>query len=157
MRWVASLEAGAITRATSSAMSTERSAAGAAANHCSAPQARATPSTAATCPCGRLRSITKASSTDGTATPPRNRTFRPSITSAGSDERLGRVRFLTLLASREDSRSRIAGGELRLGTCSMYMNTNKSKSSGKMQENDVTWLHRSTKKWPKPNADAGYG
>jgi hypothetical protein len=81
-------------------MTTPRTGAGAAANHCSAPQARAAPSTAATCPCGRLRSITKASSTDDTATPPRSRTFKPSITSAGSDDRFASVRFLTLLPSR---------------------------------------------------------
>jgi hypothetical protein len=30
-----------------------------------------------------------------------------------------------------DSRGRIAGGELRLGTCSMYMNTNKSRTCKK--------------------------
>ncbi|MNL44731.1 hypothetical protein D3C87_1673260 [compost metagenome] len=100
MRCVASLEAGDTTRVTSSAITTERSAAGADANHCSAPQARAAPSTAATCPCGRLRSITKASSADDTATPPRSSTFKPSMTSAGSDERLARVRFLTVLPSR---------------------------------------------------------
>ena len=38
-------------------------------------------------------------------------------------ERLGRVRLRTMLPSRKDSRSKMAGGDLRLGTRSIYMNT----------------------------------
>ena len=41
----------------------------------------------------------------------------------GHLERLAKVRLRTLLPSRKDSRSRMAGGELRLGTDSMYMDT----------------------------------
>ena len=40
--------------------------------------------------------------------------------SEGQEERLARVRFLTLPASRKLSRRRIAGGELRLGTVATY-------------------------------------
>ncbi len=36
-------------------------------------------------------------------------------------ERLARVRFLTVPASRQDSRSRMAGGDERLGMDSIYM------------------------------------
>ena len=39
----------------------------------------------------------------------------------GQSERLARVRLRVLLPSRQPSRRRIAGGELRLGTVSMYM------------------------------------
>ena len=42
---------------------------------------------------------------------------------AGSLERLARVRFLTRPLSRKDSRRRMAGGEERLGTLSIYMVT----------------------------------
>ena len=41
----------------------------------------------------------------------------------GSLERLARVRFLTRRPSRKDSRRRMAGGEERLGTLSIYMDT----------------------------------
>ena len=46
---------------------------------------------------------------------------RASTFAFGHLERLARVRFLTLPPSRQPSRSRMAGGELRLGTVSMYM------------------------------------
>src|SRR5579864_8420272 len=44
-----------------------------------------------------------------------------SIFSPGQSERLARVRLWVLLPSRQASRRRMAGGELRLGTTSMYM------------------------------------
>ena len=46
---------------------------------------------------------------------------RMSILPLGHLERLARVRFLTLPFSRQPSRRRMAGGEFRLGTVSMYM------------------------------------
>ena len=58
------------------------------------------PSTAATWPCGRVRSTVKTSSALGTATPPRSSTFRPSMTSPGRHDRLARVRLRTLPSSR---------------------------------------------------------
>ena len=51
---------------------------------------------------------------------PRSSTFKPSITSSDKHDRLASVRFRTLPSSRYDSRSSTAGGELRLGTDSMY-------------------------------------
>jgi len=39
----------------------------------------------------------------------------------GQDDRLARVRFLTLSPSRNDSRSRIAGGEDLLGITATYI------------------------------------
>jgi hypothetical protein len=44
-----------------------------------------------------------------------------SACSIGSADRLAMVRFLTRLPSRMLSRSRMAGGEPRFGTMSMYM------------------------------------
>ena len=46
---------------------------------------------------------------------------KPSTSAAGHAERLARVRFLTRPFSRKLSRNRMAGGELRLGTDSIYM------------------------------------
>jgi hypothetical protein len=40
---------------------------------------------------------------------------------AGQWDKFAMVRFLTLPSSRKDSRSRVAGGELRLGTTAIYM------------------------------------
>ena len=44
-----------------------------------------------------------------------------SILAFGHFERLARVRFLTFPPTRHPSRRRMAGGEFRLGTVSMYM------------------------------------
>ena len=46
---------------------------------------------------------------------------RASTLAFGHLERLAKVRFLTLPPSRQPSRRRMAGGELRLGTISIYM------------------------------------
>ena len=77
----------------------------------------------------------KTDSALGTATPPRSKTFRPSITSADRQDRLARVRLRTLPSSRYDSRSRTAGGELRLGTDSIYMDIEYNRFSGRNQHN----------------------
>jgi len=100
MRWVASLEAGAITRATSIASSKGCNSLGAEPNQVEAPQPRALPSTATTWPCGKLRSTLNTSAALATATPPRNSTFRPSITSSDRHDRLASVRLRTLPSSR---------------------------------------------------------
>src|SRR2546427_13281482 len=46
---------------------------------------------------------------------------RASIRSGAHEVRLARVRVRTLSPSRKDSRRRMAGGELRLGTAVIYM------------------------------------
>src|SRR5215468_5265409 len=56
-----------------------------------------------------------------TATPPFSSVRKPSTSAVGQAERLARVRFLTRPCSRKLSRNRMAGGEPRLGTDSMYM------------------------------------
>src|SRR5215472_2177410 len=56
-----------------------------------------------------------------TATPPFSSVRKPSTSAVGQAERLARVRFLTRPSSRKLSRNRMAGGEPRLGTDSMYM------------------------------------
>src|SRR4029450_9012135 len=89
----------------------------------SRPRRLSVPRTAATCPWGRERTMSKASWSCATAIAPCNRVWRPWTGSDGHLERLARVRLRTLPPSRKDSRSKIAGGELRLGTRSIYMNT----------------------------------
>ena len=73
-------------------------------------------------PWGRERTMSKASSrpTSGSSLSSRRRV---SIFPLGHLERLARVRFLTLPFSRQPSRRRMAGGEFRMGTVSMYMAT----------------------------------
>src|SRR5215472_7894526 len=56
-----------------------------------------------------------------TATPPFSSVRKPSTSAVGQAERLASVRFLTRPCSRKLSRNRMAGGEPRLGTDSMYM------------------------------------
>src|SRR5215467_3131185 len=56
-----------------------------------------------------------------TATPPFSSVRKPSTSAVGQAERLASVRFLTRPCSRKLSRNRMAGGEPRLGTNSMYM------------------------------------
>ncbi len=73
--------------------------------------------------------MSKASSRPGTAVPPLSRHRKPSTRADGHFARLARVRFLTLPPSRQDSRSRMAGGEDRLGTDSIYMATHYTYSS----------------------------
>src|SRR5215469_9989333 len=55
------------------------------------------------------------------ATPPFSSVRKPSTSAVGQAERLARVRFLTWPCSRKLSRNRMAGGEPRLGTDSIYM------------------------------------
>jgi hypothetical protein len=59
----------------------------------------------------------------GVAVPPLSSVRSPSTSSAGQSDRLAMVRFLILAPSRKLSRSRMAGGEFRFGTDSIYMAT----------------------------------
>src|SRR5436305_5212553 len=52
-----------------------------------------------------------------------SRRRKASIFSLGQSERLAKVRWLVFLPSRQPSRRRMAGGELRLGTTAIYMRT----------------------------------
>src|SRR6267142_5319389 len=68
---------------------------------------------------------------------------RESIWAAGQEERLARVRLTTLAPWRRLWRRRMAGGELRLGTDSIYMGkayyTNTNKNKRKLL---YTWVHK---------------
>ena len=63
------------------------------------------------------------SETEAWSKSPRSRRRRTSRRALGQEERLRRVRFLTLPFSRKDSRRRMAGGEVRLGISAMYITT----------------------------------
>ena len=119
---VASFDCASMTRATSSARTRSRRRPGLRASRAGSPSLRTVASTAATWPWGRLRRQVKASS-GLTSRSPRRMQRRALMAVAGSLERLARVRFLTRPRSRKDSRRRMAGGEERLGTLSIYMDT----------------------------------
>jgi hypothetical protein len=70
-------------------------------------------------PCGSARRMRIPSA--ATATPPFSSVRKPSTSGVGQAVRLARVRFLTRPSSRKLSRNRMAGGEPRLGTDSIYM------------------------------------
>src|SRR5712691_5044341 len=78
------------------------------------------PKTASTCPCGSVRSVSNKAAGE-TSISSRNRRRNRSILCGGHSDRLARVRLRVFLPSRQPSRRRIAGGELRLGTDSIYM------------------------------------
>src|SRR5208337_4660276 len=90
-------------------------------NTLSSPSRRTAPSTAATWPCASARAISKRSAPSGTSVSPASTRRRLSIFSSGQSEILASVRDLTLPPSRSLSRSRMAGGESRLGMRVMYM------------------------------------
>jgi hypothetical protein len=60
-------------------------------------------------------------SPDGSTVPPFNSACIPATSAGGQLLRLRIVRFLTLPPARKDSGNRMAGGELRFGTASIYM------------------------------------
>ncbi len=122
-RAVASFEPGSRMRAATIASTRARCGDGSGSSSRSRRSWRRVPSTAATWPCGSERTTSKAASRRGTAVPPLSRTRSPSTRVGGHVERLARVRLRTLPASRQDSRRRMAGGEERLGTASIYMAT----------------------------------
>ena len=99
-RAIASLEPGAITCATSMAHTRSRRRDGAGSISSSMPSARAVPSTAATCPCGRLRVISNASAKSHFGGSPLSVRASASTLCSGQCDRLARVRFFTLPPSR---------------------------------------------------------
>jgi len=66
----------------------------------SIPSERIVPSTAATCPCGRLRLISNAPRSPAAGAWPFSAAASASTLASGQDDRLARVRFLTLPPSR---------------------------------------------------------
>lgn len=113
-RAVASLERGSTTRATIMATTRSRSGELRDAMRCSSPILRNVPSTAATWPWGRLRTISNlVSPALGKVSPLRTRP-KASILGAGQSERLARVRYAGTLAegfAQEDGRGRMAVGD----------------------------------------------
>ena len=99
-RAVASLERGSRIRATIIAITRLRSSDGSGAMSVSSLSLQSVPRTAATCPWGRERSISKLSSKCSTAAPPRNRMRSPSTMFLGTSLRLAMVRLRTFLPSR---------------------------------------------------------
>ena len=99
-RAVASFEPGAITCATSIAVTRSRHREGAGSISSSTPSRRAVPSTAVTCPCGRLRVISNASERSSVAGKPLSARRSFSTLCSGQRDRLASVRVLTLPPSR---------------------------------------------------------
>ena len=99
-RAMASLEPGAITCATSMAVTRSRRREGTGSISSSSPSRSAVPSTAATCPCGRLRVISNASASSTAAAGPLSARASASTLCSGQRDRLARVRFFTLPPSR---------------------------------------------------------
>ena len=123
-RAIASFDPGSITVAISMAHTRSRLREGVGSISSAMPSFSAVPATAATCPCGRLRVISKASDRSQSAggKPLSARSSLSSLCS-GQRDRLARVRVLTLPFSRKLSRNSTAGGDPRLGTRVMYMIT----------------------------------
>ena len=96
----ASFEPGAITWATSIAVTRSRRRDGAGSISSSIPRRRAVPSTAATCPCGRLRVISNASERSRAGGSPFRARVSVSTLCSGQRDRLARVRVFTLPSSR---------------------------------------------------------
>ena len=128
-RVVASFEAGWSSRSTTMASTRSRSGERFGAMSRSRPRRRVMASRASTWPWGRERSMVKASS-GGTRRWPLSTRRRDSTFSAGQSVRLASVRLRTRPPSRQPSRSRTAGRELRLGTVSTYMGTTISCTPG---------------------------
>ena len=94
----ASLDPGVITWAISMASTRSRLRDGAGSISSSIPSRRAVPSTAATCPCGRLLLISNASASSTCAGRPLSTRASASTLSSGQRDRLARVRFFTCAA-----------------------------------------------------------
>jgi hypothetical protein len=91
-------------------------------------------SIALTAPCERDWMISKISSTAATGWPLKTARIA-SACAIDNDDRLAMVRLMILRPSRIDSRSKMAGGELRFGTISMYMDAS------------IEYRHRFTSAW----------
>ena len=114
-RAVASLEAGASTRAMSPARANSRVRPAVRYNIRGNPNCLHSPSTAATCPWGRERCTTNASCAEVSTTPPLSTRRMPSRSSGGRWVRLAMVCLRMRLPSRQAFRNRMAGGLLRFG------------------------------------------
>ena len=99
-RAVASFDSGAITCAASIAVTRSRRRQGAASISSSMPSRRAVPSTAATCPWGRLRVISNAPDRSRAAGRPLSARCRLATLCSGQRDRLASVRVFTLPSSR---------------------------------------------------------
>ena len=97
-----------------------RSGDGRAASTVSSPRVRRVPNTAATWPWGQLRSMASCARAF-TSVSPRKMRRTASIAAGGRCDRLASVRLRVVVPSRCDSRNKIAGGEVRLGSVSIYM------------------------------------
>ena len=112
MRAVASLEAGAISRATIMAMTRSRGRLPAGPSMRSRPMSRSVPSTAATWPRGNVRRTMMFCWLAGVVVPPLRSVRSPSTSSLGQSERFAMVRFLIfapsqLALAQQDGRRRI--------------------------------------------------
>ena len=118
-RWVVSLEAGVRIRATIIATTRFRITDAFRSISRSSPHWRRVTSLAATWPCGSVRVMSKESVMKlKTAGATLSRARNPSTRSGSHWLRLARVHVLTFPVSREDSHSRMAGGDERLGMIS---------------------------------------
>ena len=99
-RAVASLESGAITAAISMAITRSRRRDGVGSISSASPSRCAVASTAATCPCGRLRVISNASANSSFGGSPLSARANVSTLCSGQCDRLASVRFFTLPPSR---------------------------------------------------------
>ena len=125
-RAVASFEPGASSRCTIIATTRARTGVGLGASSRSSASRCTLPSTAATWPCGQLRTISSPAPSRraaGGSARPRRTCRKASIRSLDQSLRFARVRFLTLPPSRKLSRSKMAGGDERFGTTATYMPT----------------------------------
>src|SRR5436305_8445343 len=75
-----------------------------------------------------------------TAAPPFSSVRKPSTRGVGQSDRLAKVRFLTRPLSRKLSRNRMAGGELRLGTASIYIALRLSHENTKRKLNLLCYM-----------------
>ena len=109
-----------VTRSTTSAQAMSREREERESRSVSSPSWRRDPRVAAMWPWDSERTMAKESVKSEMAVPPLRRARRPSIRCGGHLVRLRIVRLQTLPSLRKDSRRRIAGGEERLGTRSIY-------------------------------------
>ena len=122
-RATASLEPGSITAAASMAHTKSRLRDGAGSISVAMPNFSAVPTTAATCPCGRLRVMSNAPARSPVAGRPLSARCSLSTLCSGQRDRLASVRVFTWPFSRKLSRNSTAGGDPRLGTRVTYMIT----------------------------------
>ena len=120
LREVASLLCGSSTRATIMANTKSRSREGLRSNSVARRKRRIAAVMAFTAPWGRERMISKGPSAGASASPLSTARIASACWSDNA-ERLAMVRLMMRFPSRTDSRSKMAGRELRFGTMSMYM------------------------------------